>query len=138
MTDTEVIVTVKSRANLNDDDEWVQAAIDRDMIGFAKKMVKKYHTVMVMYYKVDSLGEDKRLKIQMDVRMYNILRRYGADLDGFTQGIKLFEENREEFMDKAKRAGWIVEIVDKSDMWKNLFGKESQLPRPKGRIKKFE
>lgn len=106
------------------EDEWVQEAIERDLIGTVKTLGKKYHTVMVMYYKIGRLGENKRLKIQMSLRMYNILRKYGIDFDNFSHGIKLFEENREEFMDKAKKAGWIVEIVDKSDIGNSIFRKK--------------
>lgn len=105
------------------DNEWKQEAIKRDLIWTAKKMGKKYNAIMMMWYKVESLGEDKRLKIQISMIMYSILNMYGVDLDKFSHGIKLFEENREEFMDNAKKAGWVVEIVDKSDIGNSIFGK---------------
>lgn len=114
---------MKKRIKEMTDDEWKDDAIRRDMVGTTKKLGKRYDVNMVLWYKAKSLGEDNRLKIQMSGRMYSILVHYGVDFENFTHGIKMFEESRDEFMDKAKRAGWKVEIVDKSDMGNQIFGK---------------
>lgn len=112
---------------MESDDDWKQGAIQRDMIATMRKLgkgKKRKNATIVLLYKIKSLGEDKRLKIEMDTRIYVMLSGYGINFDDFSKGEKLFEEDREKFMDWIKSMRAKAEIVDKGSEYNFLFGKE--------------
>jgi hypothetical protein len=49
---------------MESDDEWKQKAIQRDMIATTKKLGKEKNTTVVLFYKIKSLGEDKRRQLR--------------------------------------------------------------------------
>lgn len=110
---------------MESDDEWKRKAIQRDMIATMMKLGKGKNSVIVLLYKIKSLGEDKRLKIEMGIDMYEWLARCGVNFDDFSKGEKLFEEDREKFMDWIKAMKAKAEIVDKDFGYRLLFGKKT-------------
>lgn len=100
------------RLNMDSDDEWKQKTIQRDMIASAKKLGKRKNAVVVLLYKIESLGEDKRLKIEIEMGMYERLTVCGINFDDFSKGEKLFDEDREKFMNWIKLMKAKAEIVD--------------------------
>ena len=104
-------------------DEWEQDVIERDMVASAKKFGMR-SSVMVRFYEIESLGKDKLLKIEMRADIYSGLRKLGVNFDDFSKGKKLFEEDREKFMDHISKFGAKAEIVDKNLGYGLLFGKD--------------
>jgi hypothetical protein len=98
--------------NAETGDEWKQKAIQRDMIASAKKLGNGKNTTVVLLYKIRSLGEDKRLKIEIEMGMYERLAGCGINFDDFSKGEKLFDEDREKFMSRIKLMRAKAEIVD--------------------------
>lgn len=126
---------------MESDDEWKQKAIQRDMIETMRKLGKGKNTIIVLLYKIKSLGEDKRLKIEMDVDMYEWLAGRGVNFDDFSKGEKLFEGDREKFMNWIKAMRAKAEIVDKDFriIIYDLKTKETKLKmKAKLEIKKLE
>jgi hypothetical protein len=103
-----------------DSDECIQKAIQGDMIANSKKLGKGKNTVIVLLYKIKSLGEDKRLKIEIDVEVYERLAVCGVNFDDFSKGEKLFEDDREKFMDSIDSMRAKAEIVDKNFLFLSI------------------
>lgn len=102
------------------DDEWKEEAIQRDMIATTKKMGKRKGVAIVLFYKIKSLGEDKRLKIEIEAGMYELLVVCGIDFNDFSKGERLFDEDREKFMNWIKLMKAKAEIVNKENIMRKI------------------
>ena len=108
---------------MEQDDKWKQEAIERDMMAISKKFGRK-NTTIVRFYEIESLGKDKLLKIEMRADIYNELYELGINFDDFSKGKKLFETDRDRFMDDISKLGAKAEIVDKDSVHGLLFDNE--------------
>ena len=104
------------RLNMDSDDEWKQKAIQRNMLANMRKLGKGKNTVVVLLYNVKSLGEDKLLQIEIEMNVYERLTECGINFDDFSKGEKLFEDDREKFMNLVSLMKAKAEIVDKANM----------------------
>lgn len=105
--------------NMDSDDEWKQRAIQRDILASARKLGKGKNTVVVLLYNIKSLGEDKLLQLEIEMDMYEKLAECGINFDDFSKGEKLFEDDREKFMNLVSLIKARAEIVDKVYKMKN-------------------
>jgi hypothetical protein len=58
------------------------------------------------------LGEDKRLQIEIEMDIYEKLTKCGINFDDFSKGEKLFEDDREKFMNLISLMKTKAVIVD--------------------------
>lgn len=73
---------------------------------------------------IKSLGEDKLFKIEMGAELYNLLKEFGINFDDFSKGEKLFDKDRDKFMDMIEMMRGNAEIVDKDFVYKTIFGND--------------
>ena len=106
------------------DDSWKQEAIERDMMAAMKKLGKGENIIIYQFYKIKSLGEDKLLKIEMGTELYNLLKEFGINFDDFSKGEKLFEKDRDKFMNIIEMMVGSTEIVYKDFVHKTIFGND--------------
>lgn len=78
--------------DVESDDEWKDGAIQKDMIAAMKKLGNGKNATVAILCKVKSLGEDKLLKIEIEVGMYERLAMCGINFDDFSKGEKLFDK----------------------------------------------
>lgn len=105
-------------------DNWKQEAIERDVMVAMKKLGKGKNVIISRFYKIKSIGEDKFLKIEMRAGLYNVLKELGINFDDFSKGEKIFEKDRDRFMNMIEMMGGKAEIVDKDFAYNTLFSKD--------------
>lgn len=107
---------------MKSDDRWKQEAIEKDMAVATKKLGKGKNVVISRFYKIKSLEKDKLLKIEMRAELYDVLKGLGINFDDFSKGEKMFEKDRDRFMNMIDMLGGKAEIVDKDSEYRFLFG----------------
>lgn len=106
---------------MKSDDNWKQEVIEKDMMTIMEKLGKGKDVIISRFYKIKSLGEDKLLKIEMRAELYNLLKEFGIKFDDFSKGEKLFDKDRDKFVNMIEMMGGNAEIVDKDFAYKTLF-----------------
>lgn len=109
----------------DESDLWKEEAIKKDMFGALKKFGKG-RTIIVTFFKIKSLGDEKRLKIEMNGNLYYYLNRYGINFED-PRIEKFFDDDRYAFMKMVEGMGIKAEIVDKELQYKYLFGKDNKI-----------
>lgn len=106
---------------MESDNRWKQEAIEKDMVVATKKLGKGKNVIISIFYKIKSLEEDRFLKIEMRAELYNALKGLGINFDDFSKGEKLFEKDRDKFMNMIEMMGGNAEIVDNDFVCKTIF-----------------
>jgi len=110
---------------MKSDDNWKQEVIEKDIMTTMEKLGKGKDVIISRFYKIKSLGEDKLLKVEMRAELYNLLKEFGINFDDFSKGEKLFDKDRDKFMNMIEMMGGYAEIVDKDFVYKILFNDEN-------------
>lgn len=80
---------------------------------------KKYYNISILQNK-----EYKFLKIEMRAELYNVLKEFGVNFDDFSKGEKIFDKDKDRFMNMIEMMGGKVEIVSKDFVHKTLFSND--------------